>query len=168
MSNQEQKPAGNGCPATPAPKILDPARLYHVAICVNSVAETARFYEEKFGIGPFSFRDVDFSNATFYGETAGYRGKRAYAQLGPVLLELVEPVDGKTIHESFLKEKGEGLHHLGFEVDSLSDSIAEAERRGFRMTQTFRRDDGSGFAYIDSDTVGGTVFEIVEKARPKG
>jgi catechol 2,3-dioxygenase-like lactoylglutathione lyase family enzyme len=166
MSKEEHQQAPP--PAPSAPGIFDPARLYHVAICVHSVAETAHFYEEKFGIGPFWFRDVDYPTATFHGEVAGYRGRRGFAQLGPLLLELVEPVAGRTIHEPFLKEKGEGLHHLGFEVDNLSEAIAEAEQRGFRMTQTFRRPDGSGFAYFDSDTIGGTVFEIVEKPRQKG
>jgi methylmalonyl-CoA/ethylmalonyl-CoA epimerase len=151
--------------ATPG-RIFDPARLYHVAICVNSVAETAKFYEEKFGIGPFWFRDVEYRNATYYGASAGYRGKRGFAQLGPMLLELIELVDGKTIQEDFMKQRGEGLHHLGFEVDSLSDSLAEAKRRGVRVTQSFQRNDGTGFAYVESDTVGGAVFEVVEKQLP--
>jgi catechol 2,3-dioxygenase-like lactoylglutathione lyase family enzyme len=148
------------------PPIFDPSRLYHVGVCVHSVAETAKFYEENFGIGPFWFREVSYDNATYFGETSGYRGKRGFAQMGPMLLELIELVDGRTIHESFLKEKGEGLHHLGFEVDNLEESMAEAKRQGFAITQYFRREDGTGFAYLDSDRVGGTIFELVE--RPRG
>jgi catechol 2,3-dioxygenase-like lactoylglutathione lyase family enzyme len=148
-------------------RVLDPARLYHVAICVRSVADTARYYAEKLGIGPFEFRDVNFATATFHGGPGGYRGKRAFAQLGPVTLELMEHVDGKSIHEGFLADKGEGLHHLGFEVDDLAASVHEAERRGLRVTQGFTREDGSGFAYLDTDAVGGTVFEVVQKMKPK-
>lgn len=152
----------------PKAGVLDPARLYHVGMCVRSVAETARFYEETFGIGPFTFRDVEYPNAVYRGRrTTGYRGKRGFAQMGPMLLELIELVDGPTIQEDFLREKGEGLHHLGFEVDSLDDSIREAERRGLKVTQVFRREDGTGFAYFDTEQVGGTSFEVVEKPRPK-
>lgn len=157
--NNKGSEAGNG----PLKPIFDPARLYHVAICVKSVADTARFYEQQFGIGPFVFRDVNFTDATYYGEKAGYTGKRGFAMMGPMMLELIETTSGKTIQEDFLNEKGEGLHHLGFEVDSLADSIAAAESRGFRVTQAFHRPDGSGFAYFDTDAVGGTVFEVVEK-----
>lgn len=148
-------------------RVLDPARLYHVAVCVRDVAETARYYEEKLGIGPFEFKDVNFATATFHGAPGGYRGKRAFAQLGPVMLELMEHVDGKSIHVGFLDDKGEGLHHLGFEVDDLAASVAEAERRGLRVTQGFTREDGSGFAYLDTDAVGGAVFEVVQKMKPK-
>ena len=87
--------------------------------------------------------------------------------MGPMLLELIELVDGKTVQEDFLREKGEGLHHLGFEVDSLEDSIREAERRGLKVTQVFRRPDGTGFAYFDAERIGGTSFEVVEKPRVK-
>jgi methylmalonyl-CoA/ethylmalonyl-CoA epimerase len=152
----------------PHKAVLDPARLYHVGMCVHSVAATAKFYEDTFGIGPFTFRDVDYPDAEYRGEkTAGYRGKRGFAQMGPMLLELIELVDGKTVQEDFLRDKGEGLHHLGFEVDSLADSIAEAERRGLTVTQVFRRPDGTGFAYFDAERIGGTSFEVVEKPRVK-
>jgi catechol 2,3-dioxygenase-like lactoylglutathione lyase family enzyme len=157
-----------GIPRSDSGRVLDPARLYHVAVCVRDVAETARYYEDKLGIGPFEFKEVNFATATFHGGPGGYRGKRAFAQLGPVMLELMEHVEGKSIHVGFLDEKGEGLHHLGFEVDDLAASVAEAERRGLRVTQGFTREDGSGFAYLDTDTVGGAVFEVVQKMKPKG
>jgi methylmalonyl-CoA/ethylmalonyl-CoA epimerase len=148
-------------------KVFDAARLYHIAIMVKSVAETAKFYEDAFGIGPFEFREVNFATATYRGGKGGYRGKRAYAQLGPVQLELMEHIEGKTIQEDFLRDKGEGLHHLGFEVNNLRESIEEAQRRGVAVSQGFTRDDGSGFAYLESDRIGGAIFEVVEKMRPK-
>ena len=147
-------------------QIFDPARLYHVGICVKDIDATVKFYTDVFGIGPFTFRDVTYDNATYYGKIAGYRGKRAFAQLGPMVLELIELVDGPTIQEDFLKQHGEGLHHLGFEVDNLKASIEAAVRRGLTITQSFTRSDGSGFAYVDSDRIGGTIFEIVEKIKP--
>ena len=85
---------------------FDPSTLCQVAIVVKSIDATVKFYGEVFGIGPFEIRDVEFPNATYYGQKAGYRGKRAFAQLGPVTLELIELIDGKTVHEDFLKEKG--------------------------------------------------------------
>jgi methylmalonyl-CoA/ethylmalonyl-CoA epimerase len=147
----------------PAP--FDHARLYHVGVCVKNIAETVEFYESVFGIGPFAYRDVTYDNATFHGTVAGYRGKRAFAQMGPMMLELIELIDGPTIHQEFMDVHGEGLHHLGFEVDDLQASMDEARRRGLEITQSFTRHDGSGFAYYDSDRVGGVIFEVVEKQK---
>lgn len=146
---------------------FDPASIFQVGIVVKNIDETVKFYGEVFGIGPFEIREVNYPTATFYGEKAGYRGKRAFAQLGPVTFELIELIEGKTVHEAFLKEKGEGLHHLGFSVKDLKQSAEEAERRGLKVIQGFTREDGSGFAYLDSDRIGGVIFELIQRPRPQ-
>jgi methylmalonyl-CoA/ethylmalonyl-CoA epimerase len=146
---------------------FDPSTFCQVAIVVKSIDETVKFYTEVFGIGPFEIREVNFPNATYYGQKGGYRGKRAYAKLGPVTLELVELIDGKTVHESFLKEKGEGLHHIGFTVKDLQKCEEEAEKLGLKVVQGMRREDGSGFIYLDSDRIGGAMFELMQVQPPK-
>lgn len=85
---------------------FNPTNICQVGIVVKSIEKTVKFYSERFGIGPFEIREVSYPNATYYGEKAGYRGKRAFAKVGPVTFELIELVEGKTIHEAFLKEKG--------------------------------------------------------------
>lgn len=146
---------------------FDPASIFQVGIVVKNIDEIVKFYGEVFGIGPFEIREVNYPTATFYGEKAGYRGKRAFAQLGPVTFELIELIEGKTVHEAFLKEKGEGLHHLGFLVKDLKGIVEEAERRGLKVIQEFTREDGSGFAYLDSDRIGGVIFELIQRPRPQ-
>ena len=146
---------------------FDPANLCQVAIVVKSIDETVKFYTEVFGIGPFEIRNVEYPTATYYGRKAGYRGKRAFAQLGPVTLELIELIDGKTVHEDFLREKGEGLHHIGFAVKDLKKCEEEAEKAGLKVVQGFKREDGSGFVYVDSDRIGGAMFELIQRPAPK-
>ncbi len=146
---------------------FDPSKIFQLGIVVKSIEKTVKFYEEVFGIGPFEIREVNFPTATFYGEIAGYRGKRAFATLGPITFELIELIEGKTIQEAFLKEKGEGIHHIGFAVPDLKKIVKEAEAQGLKVTQGFTRQDGSGFAYLDSDQVGGVVFELIQRPSQK-
>jgi len=142
---------------------FDPSTLCQVAIVVKSVDDAVKFYTEVFGIGPFELMEVNFPSATYYGEKGGYRGKRAFAKLGPVTLELIELIDGKTVHEDFLREKGEGVHHLGFTVKDLSKCEEEAAKFGLKVVQEMRRPDGSGFAYLDSDRFGGVMVEVIQR-----
>ena len=144
-------------------EVLKPPGFCQVGIVVKNIDETIEYYEKVFGFGPFQVIEVDFPTATYYGETAGYRGKRAFFYLGPIQIELIELIDGKTIHEDFLKEKGEGLHHIAFEVDNLEESKRNANKAGLEVTQSFARPDGSGFAYLDTDKTGGVIFELVQK-----
>ena len=142
--------------------IMEPASLCQIGIVVKSVDETIKYFEKEFGFGPFEVRNVDYSDATYYGKKAGYRGKRGFFHLGPIEIELVELIDGQTIHEDFMKQHGEGLHHIGFEVKNLPQAKKNAETAGFTITQGFSRPDGSGFAYLDSDKTGGVIMELIQ------
>ena len=146
----------------PEKKILNPSAFCQIGIVVNDIDATIKYYTQMFGFGPYEIKHVDYSNATYYGQPAGYRGKRAFFHLGNIEIELIELIDGKTIHEDFLKEHGEGLHHIGFQVDSLGESVNNAEQAGFKVTQGFTRLDGSGFAYLDSDKTGGVIIELIQ------
>ncbi len=148
-------------------EILQPDSLCQIGIVVKSVDETAKYYQEVFGFGPFEIREVDYPTATYYGETAGYRGKRGFCYLGPIQIELIELKDGKTIHEDFLNEKGEGLNHICFRVDSLEKAKENAGKAGLKVIQSFTRPDGGGFAYLDSDKVGGVIFELSQRPAKK-
>jgi len=148
-------------------EVFEPSRFCQVGVVVKSIDETIKYYEKVFGFGPFEIRQVDYPNATYYGEIAGYRGKRAFFYLGPIQIELIELIDGKTIHEAFLKEKGEGVHHIAFEVNNMEESKRNAEKAGLEVTQSFTRPDGSGFAYLDSDRTGGLVFELIQRPAKK-
>jgi len=148
-------------------QIFDLCRLCQVGIIVKSIDKTVKYYKKVFGFGPFEIREVDFPTATYYGEIAGYRGKRAFFNVGPIQIELIELIEGKTIHETFLKEKGEGVHHIAFEVDNLEESKRNAERAGLKVIQSFTFPDGSGFAYLDSDRTGGVIFELIQRPDKK-
>jgi len=113
--------------------LFEPSRFCQVGVVVKSIDETIKYFEKLFGFGPFEIRQVDYPGSTYYGEIAGYRGKRAFFYLGPIQIELIELIDGKTIHEAFLKEKGEGVHHIAFEVDNLEESTGNAEKSGLKV-----------------------------------
>jgi methylmalonyl-CoA/ethylmalonyl-CoA epimerase len=146
-------------------QIMEPGKLCQIGIVVKSVDETIKYFQEQFGFGPFEVRYVDYSDATYMGNKAGYRGKRGFFHLGPIEIELVELIDGQTIHEDFMKQHGEGLHHIGFEVKDLTAAKKNAEKAGFMVTQGFQRQDGSGFAYLDSDRTGGVIMELIQSQK---
>ena len=146
----------------PKDKIMEPNSLCQIGIVVKSVDDTVKYFQEQFGFGPFEVRYVDYSDATYMGKKAGYKGKRGFFHLGPIEIELVELVSGRTIHEDFMKQHGEGLHHIGFEVKDLPKAKQAAEKAGFKVTQGFSRADGSGFAYLDTDRTGGVIFELIQ------
>ena len=150
-------------PAKKEKEIFPPSGFCQIGVVVRNIDETLKFYENFFGFGPFEIREVDYPTATYHGSTACYRGKRAFFYLGPIQIELIELRDGKTIHEDFLREKGEGVQHIAFEVSNLEEAKRKAGEAGLKVTQSFTRPDGSGFAYLDSDRIGGVPFELIQR-----
>jgi methylmalonyl-CoA/ethylmalonyl-CoA epimerase len=140
-------------------------RFIQIGIVVKSVDESIKYFQQMFGFKDFEVRNVDFPTATYYSKVAGYKGRRGFFYLGPIQIELIECVSGKTIQEDFLKEKGEGLNHLGFRVDDLEQAKKDAEKAGLHVIQSFTRPDGTGFAFIDSDKIGGVIFEMIQRPR---
>jgi catechol 2,3-dioxygenase-like lactoylglutathione lyase family enzyme len=143
-------------------KPFNSANICQLGIVVKNIDETVKYFGEVFGIGPFEIIQVNYTDATYHGEKVGYCGKRAFGKMGPLQIELIELIDGKTIHEDFLNQRGEGLHHIAFETKNLKESIKKAEALGLKITQGWSRADGLGFAYLDSDKVGGVIFEMIQ------
>jgi 4-hydroxyphenylpyruvate dioxygenase-like putative hemolysin len=80
-------------------------------------------------------------------------------------LELIQPLDGPSIHQDFLVEHGEGVQHLGVIVESVPTAVEEMAGAGYEVTQS-----GSGFgaagdgryAYFGTEAELGVSIEAVE------
>jgi hypothetical protein len=93
----------------------------------------------------------------------------ALSYLGPLRIELIQPLEGDTVYADFVREHGYGVHHLGLLVDDMQGALEEASSAGLAMIQ-----DGSGFglagdghyAYLDTEDQIGVTLELIE--RPQG
>jgi methylmalonyl-CoA/ethylmalonyl-CoA epimerase len=137
----------------------------HICIAVRDVERAARTFAEMFGIGPFRIRTLHApeSRGTIRGEPAEYTIKFGFARLGPITLELAQPLEGRTVLQEFLEEHGEGIHHLGLPAPTPFDAELEKwRRRGVNPLQTCRMDDPEeGWAYMDTQSLVGCILEIL-------
>ena len=80
-------------------------------------------------------------------------------------IELIQPVDGPSILDEWLDRRGEGLHHLGYTVDSVDETIAAMLERGYACLQHgygFNADGSGAFAYFDTEDELGYLVEALE------
>jgi methylmalonyl-CoA/ethylmalonyl-CoA epimerase len=139
-----------------------------VAVVVRDLDEAMERYTNEFGIGPwdvYTFSPDWINGMTFRGKEQPYTMKLALTQVGDVMYELIEPVEGPNSYEEFLKEHGEGLHHLGYFVDDIDAVIEEMESKGYSLLQSGRgmgiQNDG-GYAYFDTGGALGCIVEAIE------
>jgi methylmalonyl-CoA/ethylmalonyl-CoA epimerase len=82
-------------------------------------------------------------------------------------LELLQPLEGPDILSEWLERRGEGLHHLGYEVPSLDATIEQMAHAGYECIQHgygFGADGSGGFAYFETERELGYLIEAIEPA----
>jgi methylmalonyl-CoA/ethylmalonyl-CoA epimerase len=139
-----------------------------VAVVVRDLDEAMEHYTNDLGIGPwavYTFSPDWIKDMTFRGKEQGYTMKLALAQLGPVMYELIEPVQGPSSYEEFLNEHGEGLHHLGYFVEDIDAEISNMEAKGFPLLQSGRGMGTAGdgaYAYFETESALGHIIEAIQ------
>lgn len=134
-------------------------RVSQLGVVVSDLDKVVKYYSSEFGLGPFRITTATRSGAIVHGRPTDYKVKLAFAEIGGLELELIQVLEGKTVQKEFLDEKGEGLHHLGFLVNDLEAEVAKWRKSGFSVLQ---RSKEPLFAYMDTDRIGGVVFELIE------
>lgn len=136
--------------------------IFQVGVAVKDLDKTVE-YLTSLGMGPFTIRTVTHPSATVHGERVFYEVRIALAQQGALQLELIEYQKGKTIHKEFLDEKGEGIHHILFQVRDIHATLQKFAEKGIGVLQKDRFVGGGGMAYMDTGKIGGLIIEIVQR-----
>ena len=144
--------------------------VQQVAIVVKDIDKALEEYSDRLGVGPWwvtFYSPPRLTDMRIRGESIAYSFKAAMAITGNTLWELIEPVDGPSIYKEFLDERGEGLHHVLVEHESLDfdAAIKTFTERGCPVLMEGRMGEVR-FAYLATEPALKTVMEVVY--RPPG
>ena len=134
----------------------------HIGVVVRNMDKAIEHFES-LGIGPFEeLKESPIKERIRVGKSRvdDIRLKVMVAPLGPVRLEVIQPLKGESVHQKFLDDKGEGLQHLCFYTDDLERDNAKLTDMGYKMIHGVRLENGGGSYYYDTDRVGGITLEI--------
>ncbi|MBN1810088.1 MAG: VOC family protein [Planctomycetes bacterium] len=102
------------------------------------------------------------TNVRFEGGETEARAKLAFFRVGGISLELIEPVGRPSTWGKFLDERGEGLHHIAFNVKG-TDAIAAAMAEKGVPVQQAGEYKGGRYTYLDTTELLGCIVELLEK-----
>ncbi|MFC1821143.1 VOC family protein [Thermodesulfobacteriota bacterium] len=149
-----------------AKPLVDLPKIKHVGFVVKNLAKAIKYYTTLFGWGPFEIRDFELKGYTFRGRISDCKMHVGMAHQGSLMIELIEPVEGETPHSEFLREKGEGINHIGLgNVDDLGLCLTELAKEGIKPVYHVEFDyDGIDIeaVYLNTDEFGGIMIELVQ------
>ncbi|HWP43870.1 MAG TPA: methylmalonyl-CoA epimerase [Blastocatellia bacterium] len=131
-------------------------KIDHLGIAVRSIEDSLRFYRDAMGL--------ELKGA----ETVEDQGVQvAMLPVGESRIELLEPVSDDSPVGRFIARRGEGLHHICYEVEDLAARLEDLRLRGVRVLDGYPRRGAEGklVAFLHPASASGVLVELVEKAR---
>jgi hypothetical protein len=101
----------------------------------------------------------------YYGEPTQYRNRQAFVDMGSIELELIQPVEGRSIWSDFLAERGPGIHHIRFNVPDHQALSEHLRSKGIGKTlEGAGICEGSYWVNYDTEKLLGFIVEILQPA----
>jgi methylmalonyl-CoA/ethylmalonyl-CoA epimerase len=136
------------------PRVRRLGRVHHVAVVVASIEQSLIFYRDVLGLALETVMDIPQDKVRI-----------AFLGVGESKVELVQPTDDTTGVARFLASKGEGFHHVCFEVDNLAETLLRLEIDGVELIDTSPRRGAEGpVAFIHPRSGHGVLVELIEAA----
>lgn len=129
-----------------------PGRIHHVAIVVRSIEDALPFHRDRLGLAVERIADIPAD-----------RVRIAFLGVGESRIELLEPTDGGTGVARFLEARGEGIHHVCYEVENLARALGDLQAEGVELIDTAPRAGAEGpVAFVHPRAGHGVLVELIE------
>jgi methylmalonyl-CoA/ethylmalonyl-CoA epimerase len=128
------------------------SRVHHVAIVVADMDAALGMYRDTLGLPVELVLPIESDGVTI-----------AFLPIGESKIELVEPTDETTGVARFLEKRGEGFHHVCFEVEDIDATLTDLGQRGVELIDSVGRPGAEGpVAFLHPRSCNGVLVELIE------
>lgn len=131
-------------------------KVEHIGIAVKDLSQANRCYEKLLGFPPYKFEMVDSEgvNTSFF-------------QAGDSKIELLEATHPLSPISRFIDKKGEGLHHIAFEVEDIFIEIQRLKNEGFEFINELPKQgaDNKLVCFVYPKLAHGVLIEICQSIK---
>lgn len=148
-------------------KAFNSGSVDQVAFLVEDLKESIQMWSAALGLTDwkiYTYSQDNIQDPTYRGEVGKFKMRLALAGTSPQI-ELIQPLEGPSIYHDWIAKHGYGMHHLGFFVSSVENTIEDLQKDGIGIIQSGRGyglDTDGGFAYIETPGTFDVVLEAIE------
>ncbi len=136
--------------------------VFQVAYAVHDIQAAQHFFNETLGgIRFFVIEHIVFKEYTYRGQPVECQQHVAFGYAGAMQIELIQPLSGENIVAEFLRQRGQGVHHLGIQVADLDRATRDMTEQGFEQVESGIAGQATRFAFLDTLAAIGTYIELV-------
>jgi methylmalonyl-CoA/ethylmalonyl-CoA epimerase len=131
-------------------------RLEHIGIAVEDLEKAIQSYETLLNTRCYKREKVEKQQV-----------ETAFLQSGESKIELLGATDSSSVIRKFLSKKGEGLHHMAFEVEDIYEEIERLTSNGYTMINEEPQDgaDNKLIAFLHPKENHGVLVELCQSKR---
>ena len=131
-------------------------KIEHIGIAVKDMAASVTLYEKLLNTAVYKTETVASEQVT-----------TGFLQSGPNKIELLEALSDDSAIAKFIEKKGEGIHHIAFEVDDIVAEMARLKGEGFILLSDEPKPgaDNKLVCFVHPKTAGGVLVELVQEVR---
>ena len=129
-------------------------KVEHIGIAINNLDKAESVFERLFGNNAYKRELVESEKVS-----------TSFFKLGDTKIELLESDNDSSAISKFIVKKGEGIHHMAFEVDNIEDELSRLKSEGFQLIneKPFKGADNKLVAFIHPKSCHGILVELCQE-----
>ncbi len=129
-------------------------KIEHIGIAVKDLKAANNLYSKLLNTSPYKMEEVESENVN-----------TSFFQVGESKIELLEGTSPDSPISKFIDKRGEGVHHIAFEVDDIEEEIARLTKEGFQMIHENPKDgaDNKLIAFLHPKSSNGVLIELCQE-----
>jgi methylmalonyl-CoA/ethylmalonyl-CoA epimerase len=128
--------------------------LNHIGIAVSDLEKSIELFKKIFQVDKFHIESVESQGV-----------KIASFKIGNVLIELTAPLGSESPIAKYIEKRGEGIHHLAFEVDNIEKELQRLKQEGISLVNEIPTEGGHQMkiAFLHPKSTNGVLIELCQK-----
>ena len=128
-------------------------RLEHIGIAVKDLATSNELFSRLLGVGPYKTEEVESEHVL-----------TSFFKTGESKVELLEGTSEESAISKFVEKRGEGIHHIAFEVEDIHAEMERMKKEGFRLLneKPKRGADNKLVCFIHPKSANGVLVELCQ------